>query len=261
MLNIILVNQILNKLKRACHRDQYWVPSCLVYINDLVTINNNFKFIMYADDTTIYFNLEDFPKTNLVNNITNELDKVNVWLKQNKLSLNADKTKCMIFHTRQKHVELIQLSIDGKLIENLRSFKFLGIIFDENLLWKSHVNMVTNKMSKIIGILNRLKLVYPQNALLLIYHSLFASHMNYGLLLWGTQVNRVSKLQKKAIRIISNSEYLAHSEPLFKILKLLKIEDLYKLKLMKFFYNLSYEALPPYFNYYLGVINEDLPCR
>ena len=100
-----------------------------IYINDLVTINNNFKFIMYADDTTIYFNLEDFPKTNLVNNITNELDKVNVWLKQNKLSLNADKTKCMTFHTRQKHVELMQFSIDGKLIENLRSFKFLGIIF------------------------------------------------------------------------------------------------------------------------------------
>ena len=59
---------------------------------------------MYADDTTIYFNLEDFPKANLVNNITNELDKVNIWLKQNKLSLNADKIKCMTIHTRQKHV-------------------------------------------------------------------------------------------------------------------------------------------------------------
>ena len=76
--------------------------------------------------------------------------------------------------------------------------------------------MVTNKLSKVIGILNRLKHVYPQNALLSIYHSLFATHLNYGLLLWGTHVNRVSKLQKKAVRIMSNSEYLAHSEPLFK---------------------------------------------
>ena len=63
--------------------------------------------------------------------------------------------------------------------------------------------MVTNKLSKVIGILNRLIPVYPQNALLSIYHSLFASHLNYGLL----HVNRVSKLQKKTVRIMSNSEY------------------------------------------------------
>ena len=57
--------------------------------------------------------------------------------------------------------------------------------------------MVTNQLSKVIGIFNRLKHVYPQNALLSIYHSLFASHLNYGLLLWGPHVNRVSKLHIK----------------------------------------------------------------
>ena len=216
---------------------------------------------MYADDTTIYFNTEDFPKDNLAKHITTELDKVDVWLKHNKLSLNVEKTKCMTFHTCQKKIELLQLSIDGKPIEHVKYFKFLGILFDENLTWKCHINMVTNKLSKVIGILNRLKHVYPQNALLSIYHSLFATHLNYGLLLWGTHVNRVSKLQKKAVRIMSNSEYLAHSEPLFKTLKLLKIEDLYKLKLMKFYYNLSYNLLPSYFNYYLEVINNAFPCQ
>ena len=121
--------------------------------------------------------------------------------------------------------------------------------------------MVTNKLSKIIGILNILKHFYPQNALLSIYHSLFATHLNYGLLLWGTHVNRVSKLQKQTVRIMSNSEYLAHSEPLFKTLKLLIIEDLYKLKLMKFYYNLLYNLLPLYFNYYLDVINNAFACQ
>ena len=57
---------------------------------------------------------------------------------------------------------------------------------------------------------------------------------------------------------MSNSEYLAHSEPLFKALKLPKIEDVYKLKLMKFYYNLSYNILPSYFNYYLEVINNNI---
>ena len=69
-------------------------------------------------------------------------------------------------------------------------------------------NFGNQKLSKVIGILNRLNHVYSQNALLSIYHSLFAFHLNYGLLLWGTHVNRVSKLQKVAVRIMSNSEYL-----------------------------------------------------
>ena len=60
---------------------------------------------------------------------------------------------------------------------------------------------------------------------------------------------------------MSNIEYLAHSKPLFKTLKLLKIEDLYKLKLMKFYYNLSYNLLPSYFNCYLEVINNAFPYQ
>ena len=52
---------------------------------------------MYADDTTIYFNLEDFPANNREIAINKELDKVNVWLKLNKLTLNVEKTKCMFF--------------------------------------------------------------------------------------------------------------------------------------------------------------------
>ena len=62
-----------------------------MYINDLSTISNTLKFIMYADDTTIYFNTEDFPKDNLAKHIPTELDKVDVWIKHNKLSLNVDR--------------------------------------------------------------------------------------------------------------------------------------------------------------------------
>ena len=64
--------------------------------------------------------------------------------------------------------------------------------------------------------------------------------MTYGLLLWANQVEQVSKLQKKSVRLITGSEFLAHSEPLFKEFELLKIEDLYKLKILKFYYNLCY---------------------
>ena len=87
---------------------------------------------MYAHNTTIYFNTYDFPNDNLAKHITTELDKVDVWLKHNKLFLNVEKTKCMTFHTGQKKIELLQLSIYGKPIEHVNYFIFLGILFDEN---------------------------------------------------------------------------------------------------------------------------------
>ena len=61
----------------------------------------------------------------------------------------------------------------GQPIQHLKYFKFLAILFDENLTWKCHINMVTNKLSKVIGILSRLKHVYLYHALLSIYHSFF----------------------------------------------------------------------------------------
>ena len=68
-----------------------------IYIQELSTISNTLKCFMYADDTTIYFNAEDFPKDNLAKHITTEFDKVDVWLKHNKLSLNVEKLNAWLF--------------------------------------------------------------------------------------------------------------------------------------------------------------------
>ena len=111
---------------------------------------------MYADDTTIYFNLEDFDSHNTEAGINAELEKVNTWLKL-KLSLNAQKTKLMLFHRKQKHVNDINVKIDNTMIERIQTINFLGIMLNETLSWKSHIAMVSNKTSKVIGILYRLK--------------------------------------------------------------------------------------------------------
>ena len=124
-----------------------------IYINDIVTVSKKFKLLMYADDT-IYLNLDDFSGINVEENVSNELNKVNSWLSLNKLSLNTDNTKCMTFHTRQKNIEPLTFSINGKQIENVKFFTCLGIMFDEHLTPENHITMITNKLSKVIGILN-----------------------------------------------------------------------------------------------------------
>ena len=180
----------------------------------------------------------------------------NIWLKLNKLSLNTQKTKLMPFHRKQKHLDEINVVINGIEIEHVPSFNFLGIMLDENLSWKSHIEMVGNKISKVSGILYRLKNVFPENVLFVLYNSLIVPYMNYGLLLWGIHSHKLELLQKKALRLMTNSNYLAYTTPL-----LIKHgRDMYKLKLLKFYYKLSYDLLPPYFNKYIEII-EQKPAR
>ena len=80
---------------------------------------------MYADDTTLYFNLEDFPVINKEAAINSELNKVNKWLMLNKLTLNVDKSECMLFHKRRK-VNSIKLTINNQSIETVPQFSFFG---------------------------------------------------------------------------------------------------------------------------------------
>ena len=82
-----------------------------IYINDFNTVSDRPNFLMYADDTTIYFNLEDFDHLTKETDINRELEKVNIWLKLNKLSLNTQKTKLMLFHRKQKHLDKISVLI------------------------------------------------------------------------------------------------------------------------------------------------------
>ena len=79
------------------------------------------------------------------------------------------------------------------------------------------------------GILNKIKLFLPSRILKTIYSSLILFQLNYGILVWGQNYKRIFKLQKRVMRIITCSKYNAHSEPLFKELKLLKLEDIRKL--------------------------------
>ena len=212
---------------------------------------------MYADDTNLLSTLCNFQcdlsnVQQLSNNINIELAKVSDWLAVNKLSLNVSKSKFMIFRTKQKKLSLCNIPtimINGKLIERVESFKFLGIIIDHNLSWNSHVNLISNKLSRICGMLVKLKNLLPKHILRMIYNSLFLAHLNYGITAWGFHsCNRITKLQKKVIRIISNAKYLSHTSSLFKQLDLLKLEDLFKIACIKFFYKYKNHTLPAYFS-------------
>ena len=82
---------------------------------------------------------------------------------------------------------------------------------------KKHINHIPMKISKVIGIMYRLKDIYPKNILLTLYNSLVVPRLNYCILIWGSKIvngHKMHILQKTALRIITDSDYIAHSEPI-----------------------------------------------
>ena len=90
-------------------------------------------------------------------NINNELTKIRNWLKLNKLSLNIEKTEFTVFHLPQRYINPPNIFIDNIKIEFVQNFNLLGICLNEHMSWKNHINTTARKISRSIGILNRLK--------------------------------------------------------------------------------------------------------
>ena len=125
---------------------------------------------------------------------------------------------------------------------------FLGIYIDEHLSWAQHIEFLSKKIARNVGILSKLKHFLPMYIMNTLYYSLILSHLQYCTLLWAntysTCLNKRRILQKKAVRIITESHYLAHTDPLFSKLTLLKLDDLYKHQLGIYMYKSTKGLLP-----------------
>ena len=151
--------------------------------------------------------LETFGNTNrpteIENNISNEISKITTWLHSNKLELNASKSKFIIFFKHSKIISKLNIWANGNQIEEVQEFNFLGITIDQNITWTQHIRKVSIKILRVIGELRKLKGIFPQHILRLIYNSLIHPHLIYGVNLWGFKHKRITILQKKAIRILA----------------------------------------------------------
>ena len=111
--------------------------------------------------------------------------------------------------------------------------KYLGVIIDSHLNWNHHYNALALKLTKVNGALSKLRHCVPKNVLITVYHALFNSHLSYANIIWAQasnpNLNRILKIQKKSLRILTFSHFQAHSKPLFHKLNLLQLPDLVKL--------------------------------
>ena len=124
-----------------------------IYINDLPSVIDMFIILMFVDDTTLFCNFDNSCNKEI---ITAQLNNICSWLCSNRLSLNVGKTKYVSFHTAKKTVIYPDLKINNIFIVRVVGFKFLGLIIDSDLKWHKHIEHISFKISKVIGIMSRI---------------------------------------------------------------------------------------------------------
>ena len=213
----------------------------LVYINDLPAALERAISVVFADDSNIVIQGKELP--DLVRTLNAELETLGDYFKSNKLKLNVDKTKMVCFCRSGKDTgDLGMVRMDGKPIGQEDSTKYLGITIDKSLTWEKHCNNVANKMARNAGILNRVKNILPIPSMQTLYNSLIFPHFSYGLETWGTCnkkfLKRIITIQKKAVRSISKSHWLSHTEPRMRKYNILNITDQHHLQCMSLTYDM-----------------------
>ena len=214
----------------------------LMYINDLPQISHSFSVILYADDTTMMTHNSEHCE--LIQHINRELPKLYQWLVANRLSLNFDKTFALLFSNRHEAIDdHLEIQLNNNKIKVELFGEFLGLTIDSNVKFINHIENIRNKISRCVGIFYKMKDHVPCKVLVNLYYSLVYPYLLYGNLIWGgTNAHHLlplQLLQKKLIRIITGSGFLAHTDPLFWQTKILKLNDLHKYLLCLHMFNLK----------------------
>ena len=144
----------------------------VIYINNLANVLNSCYASLYANGTVIY--CYGTSSKELSDMLNNDLLGVAKWLHDHKLTLNLDKTKCMLIGSNRKRESKVDLTVSilAHSIRNVRSFKYLGIHISSDFTWTDHIEHLTGKVNQRLGLLKRIKHLLPFRARLLFYESL-----------------------------------------------------------------------------------------
>ncbi len=225
----------------------------LLYINDMPNCSDMLNFRLFADDTKIF--LSDSDLAEIQSTLNSEIPKLNSWLSVNRLSLNVTKTKFILYKSPNKNEDFdLNISLANANIERVKHKKYLGLIFDETMSWKSHIEYITQKISSSIGVLYRLKNYVNSNILRQVYYSIAFSHLNYGISSWGsappTNLNDLQCKQNHCIRVVYDLDRMCNRNNMYFSNKLLKINEIYHFQCLKFIHKFHNNNIAPAFNSY-----------
>ena len=172
-----------------------WGPLLFnLYVNDLPChVNKNqAKIGLYADETAIFAKNKEVGQIAQVP--TEEMKKVAIWLTKTKLNLNVKKTKVMLFGSSikiSKNTDNFKVKINNDVLDQVNSFKYLGVYLDPTLSWKGHLTHVRNSVNRKIGLLYRTRSFLKGDTLNTIYQSVVLPSLEYCDVVWGNAAKNI----------------------------------------------------------------------
>ena len=208
----------------------------LLFINDLPTISESIFFSLFADDSCLSLCENDVIE--LISSANKELDLFYNWCIANRTSINILKTFYLLF-TSQPTAHLPPLTIRNHysydVINRVSHTKFLGVIYDEKLTFSNHISMLCSKLSRSSSLLYQLRDIVPTDVLKSLYYAHVYPHINYCNCIWSntyqTHLLPLILIHKRIIRNIAKSDFLQHTEPLYKNLRILNVHNIKTLNL------------------------------
>ena len=211
----------------------------LIYVNDLPTISDILKFSLFADDTAITISNKDC--NDLVMTLNDELHKLSQYTVLNRLSINVDKTKSIVFSNKNsENILNSSISICNQNVEFTKNVTYLGIKLNNKLDFSDQVDFVVDKVAKQTGILFKIRKNLDIRTRLTFYYSFIYPHLIYNVLIWGgaypTVIQKLVVQHKKTIRTIADIPYNGHTSSTFRMYKILKFSDIYKYHVLIYMY-------------------------
>ena len=140
---------------------------------------------MFADATNLsasHSNLDELLKI-----VNQEIEKISIWLKINKLSLKVEINHYIIFHNRQRKMHIrSKIVINYVTIMHVSFTKFLGVIIYENLTWSNHISAIIAKITKNLGVIRRVARVLPSEVCYSLYYTLISQYLDYCKIVWAS---------------------------------------------------------------------------
>ena len=238
----------------------------ILYIADIVNCGK-FECFLFADDAGLL--LADNKLKLLKKLVKTEVKLLHEWLIANQLSLNLTKTNYMLVSNintlTAKDRKRFKITIGKYTIHEVEKTKYLGVILDNKLSWKEHIEYLITKLSQAAGVIYKLRDCLPLQAKMLIYDSLAASYLRYSIAAWGnttqTVLGRLQSAQNKIIRYLTYSPPMTNVVDKYKSLKIMDTQNLYFFEVAKFMHSVYHKNIPNAFGDYFHTINHQYNTR
>ena len=219
----------------------------IIYINDMKRVLRFCDINLFADDTVLFIAAKNLDEA--VAHLNEDLHYLAKWLKFKQLKLNIGKTKYLIISSANSRPN-VNIVIDGETIERVNELKYLGVIIDDKLTFKSHIDNVIKKMAKKYGILCRLKNELTVGSKIQLYKSIISPHIDFCpsilFLANSTQMLRLQRLQNRVMRLILKCNRYTSSSFMLDALQWLSVKQRVYFLTMVFLYKIFNDMLPRY---------------